>query len=170
MTSVERWLPVVGWEGLYEVSSLGRVRSVDRTIKMSNGRTRRCRGQVLAPIRYNEYGHLKVDLHERPHRRRQAAIHVLVAEAFHGAPEPDQEVRHYPDPDPTNNRADNLIWGTRSENILDRVEHGTHQWANRTRCPSGHEYTPENTYVIPSTGSRMCRTCIRDRNRRRAHE
>lgn len=35
----------------------------------------------------------------------------------------------------------------------------------RTHCPRGHEYTPENTYIQPSTGSRICRTCASDRVR-----
>ena len=34
---------------------------------------------------------------------------------------------------------------------------------NKTHCPKGHEYTKENTYIVPSTGSRMCQTCIRER-------
>ena len=37
----------------------------------------------------------------------------------------------------------------------------------KTHCPHGHEYTPENTYINPSSGSRMCKTCIRERDGKR---
>lgn len=56
-------------------------------------------------------------------RRRTFNAHVLIAEAFHG-PRPDgMQVRHL-DGDPTNNRPDNLRWGTAKENSADRIAHG----------------------------------------------
>jgi hypothetical protein len=63
--------------------------------------------------------------------------------------------------DPTDNRVDNLRWGTRSANVLDSVRNGTHHMARRTHCPQGHAYTPENTYLYPPDGRRACRECRR---------
>lgn len=48
-----------------------------------------------------------------------------------------------------------------------QMENNARQWAamRKPHCPRGHEFTPENTYRIPSTGSRMCRQCVRARER-----
>lgn len=55
--------------------------------------------------------------------------------------------------------------GTQSENMQDVVARGRHYYANRTHCPYGHEYTPDNTYLRPS-GGRECRTCRKERPKR----
>lgn len=60
-------------------------------------------------------------------KRRYIEVHTLVCLAFHGLPKPRQEVRHFPDPNPANNRADNLSWGSRLENQADRVVQGADQ-------------------------------------------
>lgn len=57
--------------------------------------------------------------------RRKFKVHQLVCRKFHGErPSPDHEVRHL-DGNPMNNHASNLAWGTRSENAIDRIKHGT---------------------------------------------
>lgn len=67
------------------------------------------------------------------------------------------------------------LWvGTHAENIADRDRKGRGKMpdcnATKSHCPKGHPYSGENLYVIPSTGGRMCRTCIRAREQaRRAH-
>ncbi len=58
-------------------------------------------------------------------KRRYIEVHTMVCLAFHGLPVTGQEVRHFPDLNPSNNRPENLIWGTRGENIEDRRTHGT---------------------------------------------
>lgn len=90
-------------------------------------------------------------------RRRARSVHSLVAEAFHGKRPKGMEVRHL-DGDPSNNAASNLRYGTRTENHHDAVRHGTHYNARKTRCPHGHPYSGDNTYVSPR-GERSCRTC-----------
>lgn len=152
---METWKPAVDYEGLYEVSNLGRVRSVPRR----DLRGRRIRGRIRA-LTTRPSGHQNVNLH-RDGRGRTEKVHRLIAIAFLGQPEARQEVRHL-DGDPSNNRVDNLKWGTRSENIRDSVRHGTHVWANKTHCPQGHAYDAPNTY-IRSNGGRMCRECLRQR-------
>jgi hypothetical protein len=88
-----------------------------------------------------------------------------VAEAFHGPRPVGLEVRHL-DGDSLNNAASNLRYGTRTENLLDAVEHGTHYNAKKTRCPQGHLYDETNTRVSTTTGERSCRTCARASKRR----
>jgi hypothetical protein len=67
------------------------------------------------------------------------------------------------DGDKQNNRADNLRWGTRSENILDQVSMGRHRSARKTHCAQGHEFTAENTYRWRPDSQRVCRACRRAR-------
>jgi hypothetical protein len=144
----EHWLPVADYHGLYEVSSCGRVWSVPRL---------NATGRMLrhAPDK-NGYPH--VGLH-RNGEQQQHAVHRLVLDAFVGPLPPGMETRHL-DGNSGNACLDNLIYGTRSENILDEVRHGTHHEARKTHCPAGHEYTPENTRIL-SGGRRTCRECRR---------
>ena len=158
-TTSERWLPVNGYEGIYEVSSHGRVRSVDRTVTYSNGQVRRYKGKVRrTPL--NQDGYPRVNLsHQGEDKTR--TVHSLVAEAFIGARPENMEVCHS-DGDPTNNHLDNLRYGTPSDNTLDRVKHGRDHNATKTHCPRGHELFAEN--IPPSQsklGWRQCLACDR---------
>jgi hypothetical protein len=120
----ERWLPVVGFVGQYEVSDLGRVRSLDRAETYErSGKTirRRHRGRVLQPGTMAS-GHLIVILGQG----NNALVHQLVLGAFVG-PRPDHAESLHGDGVPGNNRLPNLRWGTRSENMQDAVRHGTHR-------------------------------------------
>lgn len=135
----ERWLPVVGSEGLYEVSDLGRVRSLTRLMRLRNGRTRLVQGRILSATGspYPMVHLALVDADGFPAGRRSVRVHTLVMIAFVG-PIPDgQEVRHrngkYQDP-----RLVNLRYGTRSDNVRDAVEHGTHPETRKTECPRRH--------------------------------
>jgi hypothetical protein len=91
--------------------------------------------------------------------------HTWVALVFIGPKPGGTEVRHL-DGDPANNHFTNLAWGTRSENMLDRVAHGMHHQKSKTKCKRGHDYTEENTYINPR-GERSCRTCNRANERAR---
>jgi hypothetical protein len=101
-------------------------------------------------------GYLNVRL-SKDGRGLSRMIHLVVAEAFLGPRPPNRETRHL-DGNGENNALSNLVYGTRSENMLDKVRHGTHHEANKTHCPRNHEYTVENTYVSPR-GYRVCRRC-----------
>lgn len=102
-----------GWP-LYEVTVDGQVISYHGA-----------RGQpirVLRPGR-GSHGYLTVALH-RDDIQKTFCVHRLVMEAFGSpCPGPDFEVRHY-DGDKSNNRATNLVWGTRSDNMRDMLRHG----------------------------------------------
>lgn len=147
----EEWRPVPGYEGSYEVSNLGRVKSLARLGK--NGQS--IRERLLKPQPGTPRPYPYVTLGHSDKRR----IHRLVLEAFVGPCPPGTEVLHAND-DPTDNRLENLRWDLRSENIRDRVRNGTHNHASNTHCKRGHEFTPVNTYIT-TTGSRQCRECQR---------
>jgi hypothetical protein len=113
----ERWLPVLGFEGRYEVSDRGRVRSLDRVVVAGNQR-RRWKGRIL--VGGWSHGYPQVILGAGTWR----TVHRLVVEAFIG-PIPDgMQVRHL-DGNPANNHLSNLAIGTQAENTQDRVAHGT---------------------------------------------
>ncbi|MBT2365235.1 HNH endonuclease [Streptomyces sp. ISL-10] len=128
----------------------------------ADGRIQGRRGKWLSATPGNKRGHLQVTL-SLGTRKVQAAVHRLVALAFLGDPPTSKhEVRHL-NGDPTDNRAENLAWGTRAENAADSVRHGTHYGASRTHCLRDHEYTEANTYRVPNSNKRQCRKCQRIR-------
>ena len=120
----EEWRPIAGYEGCYEVSNLGRVRSLDRPSRNRCGPFIR-RGRILKPYRGrgnggNRYG---IGL-SRNGKTKTAAIHNLVLDAFVGPRPAGMECRHL-DGDPGNNTISNIQWDSHSENMKDKVRHGT---------------------------------------------
>ena len=163
--SGERWLPVPGWEGLYEGSNRGRVRSLDRVVERSDGVSQRVRARELKQIRQRS-GYMRVTLYG-PDGGVGVRVHRLVALAFLGDPGPGRQVCHWNDV-PDDNRVENLRWGTAADNRRDEVRNGRHANARKTRCPAGHEYTPANTYWARRGNGktfRQCRACRRNRKR-----
>ena len=151
----EQWKSVPGYEGIYEVSDQGRVRSLDRIDASGNRR----RGQDRKPVT-KASGYLKVDLC-KDGRESAPSVHRLVLTAFVG-PAPDGMETCHNDGNPTNNALSNLRWGTHSANISDQVAHGTHREARKAQCHRGHAYDDANTRVR-SNGKRACRACCRSR-------
>jgi hypothetical protein len=157
--SMEQWRTIPGYEGLYEVSDQGRVRSARR---------RGTSGKVLAHKQAKRGGYLTVSL-LRNCKQTTRPVHSLVLGAFVGLRPADAEIRHF-DGDPTNACLSNLAYGTHSENVLDKREHGTDHNVAKTHCPQGHPYDGENTYVLPSRpGARYCKACSRARGLARYH-
>lgn len=119
----EIWKPVVGYEGAYEVSSLGRVRSLDRrvpwTSRHGTATTRFCPGTVLRPGKRKD-GYLTVCLGADT---SSSQVHVLVLAAFVGPRPHGYECLHI-DGSRANNRLSNLRYGTRSDNAIDVFYHG----------------------------------------------
>lgn len=119
-TRAERWLPVVGYEGLYEVSDLGRVRSLDRNVTTRNG-VRRYKGKILAMTPVNGYPSVALSLVGKQDTR---PVHQLVLEAFAGPRPAGQEGRHLNDVPADCRWPENLAWGTKKENFADRLVNG----------------------------------------------
>ena len=167
MTNPEVWKPIPGFDGAYEVSDWGRVRSIDRIITTKAGTKQRRQGRVLTPTA-NTGGYLKVGL-GRLGRAKTLQVHRLVLEAFVG-PCPEGHECCHNDGDPTNNNLSNLRWDTPSGNALDSVLHGTHPHAAKTHCPRGHELESPN--LVPSSmkqGQRNCLACQRTHAYLRKH-
>lgn len=116
---MEVWRTIPGTT-FYEASSTGRVRSVDHSADYGRrpGFKMLVRGRVLRPFDNGKYLTVVID-------RKARCVHELVTLAFHGpAPTPGLEVRHK-NGRRLDNSADNLAWGTRSQNQNDRFDHGT---------------------------------------------
>jgi hypothetical protein len=105
----EIWKPINGFNDLYEVSNLGRVRSLDRL----DTRGYKIKGVILKLSVANN-GYYMVDL-RRGELRRNCTVHRLVLETFVGPCSEGMECRHL-DGCETNNKVENLAWGTRLEN------------------------------------------------------
>ncbi len=117
----EQWLPVIGFEGLYEVSDHGSVRSIDRAqiyVRLGQEIARNLKGRTLRPGKLKS-GHLLVVL-----QKRTRLVHHLVLEAFVG-PRPIGQESCHGDGNPSNNFWKNLRWGTRADNVQDSIRHGT---------------------------------------------
>lgn len=152
--ATERWLPVSDYEGLYEVSNYGRVRSFHRTSSDTPPRV----------LRLNQLrsGYLQVALSKNG-RKRFARVHRLVLESFIGPCPPEKEACHA-DGDRGNNNLGNLRWDTRRANALDTVRHGRNLSAARTHCPIGHRLVAPNLVLaVKKRGQRGCLACARER-------
>lgn len=108
----ESWLPIRGYVGFYEVSSLGRVRSLDRMVRSRNGKALR-KGKILKS--YSPLGYNMVRL-SKNNKQKNFAVHRLVAFAFLNKCRKRNFVNHI-DGNKLNNNADNLEWVTTKENF-----------------------------------------------------
>lgn len=123
MNDEERWLPAVGYEGLYEVSNHGRVRSLDKVVRGSYG-SKMLKRSCVRKLHKTKDGYMSLQL-MKDGKRRYRLVHRLVLESFVGPCPPGYECRHFPDKDPANNRLTNLSWGTPQQNGRDKTTHGT---------------------------------------------
>jgi hypothetical protein len=161
----EQWKPVLGYESAYEVSSLGRVRSLPREV-IRNDHKLTINGKIRA---------LKIDEHGRPcvslwvnGQERTRKVCQLVAESFIG-PRPKGLVVCHNDGNPANNIPDNLRWDTLRSNRLDDIKHGKNSMINKTHCIRNHPLSGDN--LCPSgliQGKRVCLACRTVRNKARS--
>lgn len=163
-STAERWLPVVGYEGYYEVSDLGRVRSLDGVSYRADGFGRRVRGRVLKQTLNPRDERWMVSLcrwYPCRQRRRVFFVHRLVLEAFEGPCPPGMESCHN-NGDRQDNRRSNLRWGTKPSNAQDTLRHGRNERRNRVSCPLGHKLeAPNLRRSVAEDGNRGCLACAR---------
>lgn len=159
----ERWAHIPGYENRYEASDLGLIRSVNRVVVDKLGRVRRLKGVLLQPavcVKDGRITHLSVQLGDRNSQH----VHVLVLLTFVG-PRPRGKEGCHNDGNPTNNRATNLRWDTRSANHLDKQRHGTDAHRNRVACPREHLLKAPNLKSSAwKHGHRECLACSRARS------
>ncbi len=156
MTSSEEWRTAAGFPD-YEVSDRGRVRSIDRYVRGGRGGWRFVEGVNRKAHIKDGYVYLGLRLNNSS--TRQVRIHRLVAATFIGPCPAGMEVLHI-NGVRDDNRPENLRYGTRAENVDDTIRHGHHPWVGHPACRNGHEYTPENTRVVPGTRDRPKRRCL----------
>lgn len=145
----EIWKDVVGYEGLYQVSNLGRVKSLERVAYINRGRggkgprqTRPIKEKILF-VRYGTNGRLGVQL-SKNNETKLFYIHRLALSTFAGVQEGRPFCCHI-DGDKNNNKIINLKWGTRLENEKDKIKHGT--LSRGERCGT-HKLMNEDVYRI----------------------
>ena len=114
-TTEEEWRDIPGYEGQYQASSLGRIRSLDREILMKNGIKRSLKGHLLTPSRSKTRPYLATRLGRCV---SPIEVHRLVALTFIGPCPKNCEVLHN-NGDPLDNRPENLRYDTHSENLRD---------------------------------------------------
>lgn len=124
MSSVaERWLPVAGFEGLYSVSNLGRVRRESKVVSRKSTSGYRVAEKIMSPGAGIKSGYLIVNL-SKDGKTSTHYVHHLVLRAFVGQRPVGKEACHG-DGNRANNSAANLRWDTRKENHADKKIHGT---------------------------------------------
>lgn len=122
---IEEWRNVKGYEGLYQVSNLGNVKSLDRLVcQRTKGGVTQCRlmrGRILK-VGYDKDGYCQVALSKKG-KVSQHKIHRLVASAFLDNPNDYPEINHI-DSNPKNNKLSNLEYCNRVQNIRHSLLYG----------------------------------------------
>lgn len=108
----EIWKDIPGYEGLYQVSNLGRIKSMKRYTKIPNA-IRIEKEKILKLGKRN--GYYVINLCKK-NKRKSYQVHRLVAQAFIQNPKNKPYINHI-DYDPTNNKVKNLEWCTQKENV-----------------------------------------------------
>jgi hypothetical protein len=119
--SSENWRAIPGYEGMYEVSDHGRVRSLDRVTQASNRLLHR-KGKIIK-TNPDTHGYLQFRLW-KDGQKKNAWVHQVVLEAFDRMGSPGEEGCHN-NGDKSDNTPGNLRWDTKLGNMLDRKLHGT---------------------------------------------
>lgn len=125
---IEIWKDIPGYEGYYQVSNLGRVKSLERIINVECDNKKSFQKKIKETILKTaptKAGYLFVYL-QKDTIKTKFYVARLVLLTFKGPPGKGEEACHYPINDKSNNRLDNLIWGSRKLNQSHRKEQGTY--------------------------------------------
>ena len=139
---VEEWRDIKGYEGFYQVSNMGRVKTLAHETIRKNGRKLSVRERILK-LGTDKDGYLLVNLCNGSGKIKTVKVHRLVCEAFHKNPENKPCVNHI-DENKTNNIASNLEWCTVKENN----NHGTHNARGaKNRSKAVGQYTTDGKLI-----------------------
>jgi len=155
---VEQWRDIEGYEGLYQVSDLGRVRSLDRVVPHARFGTMRLKGRIVSLVPHNQSGYFISRLHKEG-VERTFYVHRLVAAAWIGPCPNGKQVRHGTNGH-LDNSTSNLSYGTRSQNELDKRRDGTHG-GRRVVRGDGIEFINMHAAAEESgcSASNICKVC-----------
>lgn len=145
----EEWKDIPDYEGLYQVSNLGRVRSCDRVVRDSFGHNRFRRSRLLSPT-IDRYGYYKLHL-SKNNVRGYFTIHVLVAKAFIGDRPDGLQVNHI-NGVKTDNRPENLEYVSGSRNIVHAQDMGLKPVGSRCWQAKLSEADVSNIKLLISQG------------------
>ncbi len=138
----EEWRDIAGYEGLYQVSNKGRVKSLPRTVERSNGWLYTVRERILKQqkVRYEGGKKPRKMVHLKSGNSKRFFVSRLVAEAFIPNPDILPQVNHR-DGEPLNNEVDNLEWVTNQDNAIHAYENGLMRTEKRVVkiCPLTNE-------------------------------
>lgn len=119
---MEEWKGVKGYEGIYEVSTYGQIKSLDRMIFNKNKKYQKANGTLLK-FKKTKEGYYSCVLYNNERKKAYLLVHRVVAQNFISKTEEQIQVNHK-NGVKTDNRVENLEWVTRKENIDHSIENG----------------------------------------------
>lgn len=149
--AIEEWRDVVGYEGLYKVSSYGRIKSYHKRYKKPR----------ILKTSMTTTGYRKVELRKNK-VKKSLKIHRLVAEAFISNEEKKPYVNHL-DSNPLNNNVNNLEWCTQKENMIHSAIFGNHKsfaWKNKEQVISEYISGKSIRYLAKKYSGTNCNTIV----------
>lgn len=121
----ETWMPMPSYNGQYEISNMGRVKSLDRVVIKKSGENASIAGRILKQYK-RQSGYLKISV-SKDGKRKTFDVHRLVGVVYIDNPENKKEINHKKG-NKLDNRASSLEWKTPSENAQ-------HKWDNGLQKP-----------------------------------
>lgn len=121
---MEVWKKLNGYEGYYEISDHGNVRSVEREVTSIRGKVLKFKGKTLK-LSVDKFGYRLFSFKKTNEKPKRQLIHRCVLSNFVGEPPSKTHQCAHKDGDPGNNHVSNLRWATPKENGQDKVIHGT---------------------------------------------
>lgn len=142
---MEEWKDIQGYEGLYQCSSFGNIRSLDRYVYEKTGKKQFRKGKIIIP-RLNKNGYMQLALN-KDGKRKMVYIHIITAKTFLNNPNNYETVNHI-DGNKNNNKSNNLEWCSFSDN-------NKHAYTKLHRKKSTAGGSPIGVYVIDTELKQM---------------